>query len=333
MRTTTLLVAAGVLLVAGALRLRSYLRAGNARTGYLAIAATAAGLALLLNAAGPYEWCDRVIFRHPNTSALTSYALTAIGATAACEMVANLVDKQTTTIRRLRLTGSATVTAAMIIAFVVASPSREDALFFEHYRHDAHLVAFWILFAASVALQMVYVAILTLRAARDDDKWLARGLRLIGSGATCVAIFLLDCLLQVAVRAVPATADTIGVWVLLTGGFLLASGVLLPQVGLFGEHTRLRRQLYPLWNIVTSEYPYVRCDARRPNLYRTVIEVEDALAEARAHRELNTPLLRALDARTARPAEQFTATVDELLAIMRSSETMPTHTTLLAMRR
>jgi hypothetical protein len=238
-------------------------------------------------------------------------------------MVAGLVGTQRTTARWLRRAAAVAVAAAMTVAFVVAGPDREDPWFFEHYRHDPRLAVFWILFCGSVAVATGYIAVVMRRVARDDDRQVARGLRLIGHGSACVAVFLADCLLQVAVPAVPSMADTVGQAVLVAGGFLLAGGVLWPQLAAWAQHFAARRRLRPLWATVTARYPAVRSQAHRPSLYRTVIEIEDALAEARTHRQVDTPLLRALDALTAQPAERFDATVNDLLQVAAASRTAP----------
>jgi hypothetical protein len=120
---------------------------------------------------------------------------------------------------------------------------------------------------------------------------------------------------EVAVPVIPRRTDPAALTVLIAGGFLLATGVLLPQIGLFMDRALSRRRLYPLWETVTSEYPHVRVRSRRPSLYRCVIEVHDALAQARAQRKINTPALLALDGLGPRLSEDFDATVRDLLSI------------------
>jgi hypothetical protein len=326
MRTTAFVLVAIPLLAAGSLRIRSYLQTRRSGTGYLAIATSCAGLAILLNAPGPYVWFDRIIFRYANCSVLVSHVLTAVGAAAAGEMVVALVAPDRSGRQRLRLVGQVLIIAAMIISFTVAAASREDALFFEHYKNDAHLAVYWCIFIGSVTAQLSYVAALTLRYTRHDDKWLGRGLRLIGYGSLCVALFLASRIVEVAIPGMPAIADPAAVAMLIVGSFLLATGVLLPQAGLLAGRALSRRKLYPLWKTVTSQYPYVRANPKRPNLYRSVIEVQDALAEARSQHKINTPVLVALDALTPRPSAEFDVVVADLLSVtdMLRSLTVPT---------
>jgi ribosomal 50S subunit-associated protein YjgA (DUF615 family) len=51
-------------------------------------------------------------------------------------------------------------------------------------------------------------------------------------------------------------------------------------------------------------------------LYRSVIEVQDALAEARSQHKTSTPLFSALETLTPRTAEQFDAAVEDLLSVL-----------------
>lgn len=141
---------------------------------------------------------------------------------------------------------------------------------------------------------------------------------MIGTGMCCVAAFLVDCLLQVALPTVPVPG---GEAILVAGGLLLAAGMLWPQLATWVHHSTAQRQLRPLWSTVTERYPYVRSSAQRPGLYRTVIEIEDAIAEARAHHEIDTPLLQRLDALTPHPAEQFDRTVQDLVRVASDVDT------------
>jgi hypothetical protein len=95
--------------------------------------------------------------------------------------------------------------------------------------------------------------------------------------------------------------------------------MLWPQLATKAQRAAACRRLRPLWITVTARYPYVRSPGHRRNLYRTVIEIEDAVAEARAHRQVDTPLLHALDALTTHPAEKFDATVSDLLHLVATS--------------
>jgi hypothetical protein len=251
----------------------------------------------------------------PNSSVLLSHVLTAVGAAAAGEMVAALVAPHRSGCQRLRVIGQVLIVASMITSFAVAAPSREDALFFEHYKNDPRLAVYWCIFIGSVTAQLSYVAVLTLRYTRHDDKWLGRGLRLIGCGSLCVALFLASRLVEVAISGIPSIADLAALTVLVAGGSLLATGVVLPQAGLFAVRAVYRRRLYPLWETVTTQYPHVRANSKRPNLYRCVIEVQDALAEARSRHEINTPVLVAMDALVPRPSAEFDAAVRDLLSV------------------
>ena len=316
MRTAAIAFVASVLLAAGLLRIRTFIQTRGASSGYLAIAATAAGLAVLLNAPGPYTWLDRTVFRHPNTSVLVSHILTSIGAAAAGEMVAVLVSNHQRVGRPLRRVAEGLTIAAMVATFAVGAPGREDAFFFEHFKDDRRLSAYWAIFLGSVTIQLSYVALLTLRYTGYDDKWLGRGLRFIGYGSACVALFLATRVIEVVAPNFPHVSDASALSLLVVGGALLATGVLLPQVGLRADRAIARRRLYPLWETVTRDYVYVRASTRRPTLYRSVIEVQDALAEARSQHKTDTPLFAALETLTPRTAEQFDAAVEDLLAVL-----------------
>lgn len=314
MRTAAFVLISAALIAAAMMRARTYLQIRSHGAGYLAIAAAGAGLAILLNAPGPYRWFDHAVVDHRNASVLVSHVLTGIGAGAACEMVAILVGTGRIT-RRIRIVGEGVAIVAMIISFNVAAPISEDPYFFEDHKGDPQLVPYWCIFIGLVIAQLGYVATQTLQYTDHEDRWLGRGLRLIGYGSALSALFLGARLVEIVAPGTANRIDPAAPVVLVAGALLLATGVALPQVGLRADRARSRRRLYPVWRAVTAEYPYVRTTSQRPNLYRSVIEVQDALAEARSHGRLDSPVLLALDALDPRPAEQFDAAVRDLLSV------------------
>jgi hypothetical protein len=315
MRTAAIVLMAAALLAAGGLRVRSYLASRGRGTLYLAVAANGAGLAVLLNAPGPYEWFDRVVFRHPDASALISHLLTVVGAGAAVEMVATLSSRAGRLQARLRVAATAIVGLVMVIAFVHGAPGPEQSLFFETYSGDPHLRIYWSVFFVSVIVQLSCIATLTLGYTRQTDRWLGRGLRLIGLGSVCAALFLASRLVEMALTRTAPAWNALSFGLLGLACVLLAGGVLLPQAGMATDRLVYRQRLHPLWTAVTEEFPIVRSNRTPVNLYRTVIEIQDALAEARSHHQVSTPALRALDSLPARPADQFEATVGDLLTV------------------
>lgn len=316
MAAAVMIVGAAALLLAGLLRLGAHARSPRPGAGQLGAAAVASGLALLLNIPWVYRWGDRSLFHEPNLSALASYLLTVAAAGAAVDMVAGLMGRQRAVTQWLRWVAVSAVASGMVATFVAGAPVQENPAFFEGYRDDPDLSAFWVLFCGSVIAATCYVAVVMRRVTHDDGGEVARGLRLIGVGACCVAVFLLDCLLQVAAPTLPLPS---GEAVLVAGGLLLAVGMLWPQLATWRTRSSARRRLRPLWAAVTARYPYVRSSARKPDLYRTVIEIHDALAEARAHREVDTPLLQALDELASHPAERFNATVTDLVEVAKTA--------------
>lgn len=317
MRTLAILVVGTVLITAGALRFRTYAQTRGQGAGYLGLAATCAGVAILLNAPAVYRWCDERVFWSPNSSVLASHVLTVIGAGAAGEMVAALTAATNRFTRRSRIALLATILVAIVLSFTVAIPSREDPFFFEHYKHDSGLLAYWCVFLGSVTVQLAFIANGTLRYTRHNDRWLGRGLRLIGWGCSLIALFLASRVIELAIPEVPSSADSAALSLLVVGGFLIAIGVLLPQIGMQFDRASASRALQPLWENVTRIYPQVRAGSNPPNLYRTVIEIQDALAEARAHGHVATPIIIALDRLPPRAADDFDATVTDLLTVAR----------------
>ena len=98
----------------------------------------------------------------------------------------------------------------------------------------------------------------------------------------------------------------------LAGGCLcVVAGVTTPQVGRLVSRWRL----FPLWREATSPYPNVRRSRSKPGLYRTIIEIQDATAEARSRNELSSPLFRALSELPARSATELDVTVRDLEAL------------------
>ena len=240
---------------------------------------------------------------------MASYLLTLGAAAAAVEMVAGLQPRRLSS-RWVRHACLVVVASAMVVTFRHGAPTHEAPAFFDVHGDDPRLGAFWAIFCSSVALAATYIAMVVARAARHDRGPVARGLRLIAAGVGCVALFLVVCLLRVTV---PSLSTPSGTPVLVVGGTLLGVGLLWPQCATALERAAARRRLRPLWAAVTARYPHVCSSTDRPSLYRTVIEIQDAVAEARAHHEIDSPLLRALDDLAVRPAEEFEATVTDLI--------------------
>jgi uncharacterized membrane protein YjjP (DUF1212 family) len=318
------------MLIAGIVRIRSYLASNRpTQTGYLAIALISVGLAMLTNVPAIFRWLDDNVWHTPDAAALSGYLLTTIGAWAAVELVAELIGLARSRQRNARLGALLVVDVAMTVAFAAAAPTVETAKFFERYAGSSSLLGLWLVFLLSLTNQLIFVSTMTLRYTRHDDLWLSRGLTSIGIGAALCAVFTISKLASLAAHP-PGWLDTTTIIVLVSGVVLVAGGALLPQLGPELDYRRDRRRLAGLWHAVTAAYPYVRTSRRQPGLYRTVIEIQDAVAEARVRGELNQPVLRAVDRLDLQPGEQFDQAVTELHAIAkhhlrqrRSSATTP----------
>jgi hypothetical protein len=306
-----------LLLLVGATRLRSYfLRGQRAHAAYLATAALAVGVALVLDAEDISTWLDRSIFQRPDTATLIEYLLITVGAWAAVEMVSDLTARSHRRSRRIRVAVLVVIDTTTAVVFLLAPASAETGSFFEHDGTRAQMQVFWLLFGM-VIVQLAYIMTTTLRYSRHDDRWLRRGLRAVGVGAAGATLFFLVKCLEL-VRSLPNTLSAGSTILLLLAVLLIAVGTALPQLGPAVADDIARRQLYPLWRQLTDAYPDLRENpGQRPNLYRTVIEIQDALAKARAGEGEGErpPVSAAADTLSLRSAVQFTDVVKELRVI------------------
>lgn len=313
LRTIVFTVIALALVLAGCLRWRSWMKTPRDETRYLAIALLAFGMAFVLNVPPVATTLDRDIWRLADGAILASHMLGLVTAWGGIELCAEVAGYGTRR-RRERRAVFAVVAAGMLIAFLIAEPLAETPLLFEHYAHATELRPYWVIFVSAITAATAYLAYIALRHTQHNDRWLRRGLRLIGIGAAMIFLFAASRLAAIWAD-LPDWVEPAAITILSVGATVLAIGASLPHLAAAGRHHSARRSLYPIWLLVTSSYPHVRASTQPRSLYRLIIEIQDALAEARSRNELESPLMQALNRLPARVGDNLEDAVDDLLHI------------------
>lgn len=311
-------IPATLLLGVGIARLRAYLTTRRPETGYLAVGLFALAISLFFSVSPAITWLDQQVWHRANLTALLSSLSGVASAAASVELV---VASSTGTLRasqRARIAGFCVAATLMIFFFARAQPMPEAPRFFEAYAQDSRLLAFWITLIGTLIVGSIYVALVSVRTARIKDVWLSRGLRLISIGAAAAGIFLLTRLValgNVQLRWLEGLAMSS----LVLSSCLIALGALLPAAAARWRRARALREIGNLWEVVTAEFPEVRADrhrGRRPrSLYRAVIEIQDAVSEARERDQISDDVMHALDLVPARAADEQDALIDDLLRV------------------
>lgn len=312
-RTAAFSTIAGLLIVAGMLRWRSWIKAPLDETRYLAVALTTFGTAVLLNVPPVVSLLDRRILHVTDGSILVSHLLglvTAWGGIELCTEVSGHGPRH----RGVRLAVLIVVSVALVVTFFGARPRIETALFFEQYARAIQLRAYWMLLVGSLVAATLYLAHVALRHTRHDERWLRRGLQLIGAGATLISVFALSRLVAMWID-LPAWVESMAILLLSIGAAILAIGALLPHIATACRRRAARHSLRPVWVEVTARYPHVRANSQPRTLYRLIIEIQDAIAEARSRNELESPLVQALDRLPPHTSDDLDGAVDDLLAV------------------
>jgi hypothetical protein len=305
--------AAAVLLTSGILRFRSYAHTPRGETKYLAVALTAFGAAFLLNVPPIVRILDAHVWRLNDASILASHLLglvTVWGGIELCAEAAGHGPRRRP--KRLSILGFAC--CVLVAAFVAAGHLAEAPQFFVTYAHDPRLRFYWIAFLGCVILGGAYLSFIAHAHTHHDDRWLRRGLNLIAAGSGLICAFMISRLLGLGLTS-PAWIDTLAVAVLAVGSCSLAAGAALPQLAGYCYRRAARQQLYPLWHAATAPYPDVRERHEPASLYRMIIEIQDAVAEARSRGQLESPLMRALDQLPVRSSDDVDSAVNDLLQV------------------
>ncbi|TWP34466.1 hypothetical protein [Leekyejoonella antrihumi] len=292
-------------------RALAYRQTRRPETGYLAAALLAMGLAIALNIPPLLVWLDQHVWRLANLSILLSHLLTVTTAWAAIEMVSAVAGWS----RRSHQTRSVLFLAgglAMAATFLSAHPSAETPLFFEQYAHDGQLTGYWNLFAATLTTATGYIATVTWRDARAQHGLMRHSLLLIAAGAALECAFMTSRIISIWTTLPPWT-DPLALDVLAAGACTLALGALLPGLRAAQQRRHDRGQLLQVWEAATSTYPNVREAPKPRSTYRAVIEIQDALSEARAAGGPETALTNRLQAVPPRPAGQVDALAADIL--------------------
>lgn len=241
--------------------------------------------------------------------------LTAWGAIELCAEVAGYGPRS----RCERRIGFAVIGAGTLIAFAMAEPMPERPLLFEHDARTPGLRVYWVILIGTIVATTAYLAFICIRHTQHKDRWLRRGLLLIGIGAALICLFAVSRMAAIWAR-LPHWVEPAAITILSIGAALLAIGACLPHLAAAAARRSARRSLYPIWLIATAPYPHVRADAQPPSLYRLVIEIQDALAEARSRKDLESPLMQSLDRLPARVGDNFQDAVDDLLEIASATQ-------------
>ena len=305
--------AAAVLLTSGVLRFRAYATMPRAETKYLAIALTAFGAAFLLNVPPVVRILDTHIWHLNDASILASHVLGLVTAWGGIELCAEAAGHGSYR-RATRLSILAVACCVIVAAFLAAGHLGEAPQFFVAYAHDPRLRFYWISFMGCVVLAGTYLAVVAHAHTHHDDHWLRRGLNLIALGSALICAFMISRLLLLALT-LPAWSDHLAVGVLAVGSSSLAAGAALPQLAGYRHRRAARRQLYPLWRAATAPYPHVRERHEPSSLHRVIIEIQDAVAEARSRGQLQSPLMHALDQLPVRRSDDVDSAVNDLLQV------------------
>lgn len=313
LRTAAFSAIAGVLLTAGLLRWRSWSKTTLRETRYLAVALLAFGAAFLLNVPPVVTRLDRNVLHLADGAILASHLLglaTAWGGIGLCAEVAGQGSRN-------RIVRSVLVVAigfALTFVFVRAEPRAETPLFFERYARASQLRVYWMIFIGTIVAATAYLAYIALRHTHHDDRWLRRGLALIGWGASLICLFAASRFVAVLAE-IPSWVEPAAITTLSVGAAALAAGASLPHVAAARRRYGARRALYPIWLDATARYPHVRANSQPLSLYRLIIEIQDALAEARSRNELESPLMHALDQLPVHVSDDLDGAVDDLLIV------------------
>lgn len=302
--------------VTAALRWQSYRLYRKAETAYMVASMSLLTVALFLNVRSVTALTDKHVLGSPDSAVMVSQILAFGAAWAAIEMVAASYGQPTRRARRARLFILLAAAAALACAFLAPTrrpPEAQVAQFFtDTTRAGSPLLPYWIIFGGVMAAAQGYISLVSALNARDGDLWLRRSLRCISAGAAFSSLFAIGLLVRIA-HPLPPALNLFDFAAVALGCSLVAVGVLIPGTAAMLWRRRARAQMSGLWANVSGRYPEVRYQATQPGLYRTVVEINDAVAEARGRDELNTPLLIALDALPERGVDEFASTVADMI--------------------
>ena len=255
---------------------------------------------MTIYAASVYVWLDRRLFGRPNVSELAGHLFMVASAGAAVAMVSGLIRDDLTVRRLLALYALATA-AGMAAVFLSHDFPVETSNFTAVYGATAEARLYWTIFLTYAVVLLCAVCVLTTRTPIEDQPWLRGGLRLVGIGSGLGIAYLLHWAVELVAiaygRRTPpwfgAASHAVGV----LAALLVSGGTMLPTVGPKGRAALAIRRLRPLWDEVTSRYPEVRVvpEAGDDRLLRMVVEIRDAVTEARIRGVLDTDTLQELD--------------------------------------
>jgi hypothetical protein len=308
--------AAAVLLTSGVLRFWAYANVPRAETKNLAIALTAFGAAFLLNVPLVVRILDAHVWHLNDASILASHVLGLVTVWGGIELCAEATGHGSHR-RAMRLSILAVACCVIVAAFLAAGHLGEAPQFFATYAHDPRLRFYWIAFMGCVVLAGTYLSFVAHAHTHHDDRWLRRGLNLIALGSALICAFMISRLLLLALTF-PAWGDHLAVGVLAVGSCSLAAGAAVPQLAGYSHRRAARRQLYPLWRAATAPYPHVRERQEPSSLHRVIIEIQDAVVEARSHDQLQSPVMRALNQLPVRRSDDVDSAVEDLLQVARA---------------
>lgn len=320
-RTAGLLAAAVVLAVAAVLRVRAYRRNRSPRARDLAIGLGSLALAVTIYAPPVYRALDRVVFHRANTSELAGHLSVVLSAGAALGMVATLVRHGT--VIRAVLGGYAVASAVgMTATFLSHRFPAETTDFTTVYGGQLDVRLYWTIFLAYALVLLTTLAVITARA-DVEARWLRRGLRLISAGAVFGDLYMIHWAIDVALlasgRHTSRAVDSGSLAFAVVGSVLIAVGTSLPSGGPRVRQALALRRIGPIWREITGRYPEVRTepDSRADRLLRVDVEIRDGVTEARIRGQLDTPLLRELDALPARDLVEFDEEIRQLESVAR----------------
>ncbi len=274
-----------------------------------ALAASMVVLALVWTVTSPAVWVavDRLA-GWPNLAQLLTHvgALSWLGVVLGVLLRWSYPGRARRVVRAHALAGAAVV-AGMGGLFAAAPDFAEDPVDFAA-RHAASpwVGAYLTLYAAAFAAVQVEVGVLCLRqACAGGGPWLRRGLRLTSAGTLLGLLYCATRVSDVAAavsgvdptrwESVARLASSVGVLLPLVGWTMPSWGPRLSAALCWRAHARAYRRLYPLWSTLAAATPGIVLDpsgARRRaardvewRLSRRVVEIHDALGEARARQD------------------------------------------------
>lgn len=316
--TTGYAIPAVLLVLIGVGRIRAYRATRRPEACYLGLGLLTLAVSLAFSITTVITWLDQHVWHSANVTVLLGFLAGVASACSSVELVVASASGTRRTSQRVRMVAFCVAGALMTFFFIKAQPLAEAPLFFDHYGQDHRLLAFWLMLIGSLALGALYVAVISARTARLQDPWLSRGLRLISSGATVACFFLLTRCAPLVHVHLP-WLEPVAMTSLVVAACLIGIGALMPDAAARWRRAQALREIGDLWEAATSKFPEVRADrrnGRRPrSLYRAVIEIQDALAEARTRGELTDGVMRALHLLPSRPADEQDALVADLLKV------------------